>query len=93
MGRRSLRGSPIVVVADAQGKRYHIPLWMTLPEAAEWGLREVPRLSLAALADLRDLLSAFLREPSPAGKEESHANTTATTDGRRACSRPRPGSA
>ena len=73
MGRRSLRGSPIVVVADAQGKRYHIPLWMTLPEAAEWGLREVPRLSLAALADLRDLLSAFLREPSPAGKEESHA--------------------
>ena len=73
VGRRSLRGSPIVVVADAQGKRYHIPLWMTLPEAAEWGLREVPRLSLAALADLRDLLSAFLREPSPAGKEESHA--------------------
>ena len=73
VGRRSLRGSPIVVVADAQGKRYHIPLWMTLPEAAEWGLREVPRLSVAALADLRDLLSAFLREPSPAGKEASHA--------------------
>ena len=30
-----------------------MPLWMTLPEASRWGLREVPRLSLAALADLR----------------------------------------
>jgi hypothetical protein len=25
VGRRSLRGSPILVVADARGMRYHIP--------------------------------------------------------------------
>ena len=54
-----------------------MPLWMTLPEASQWGLREVPRLSLAALADLRDLLSAFLREPSPAGKGTSQATPPA----------------
>ena len=46
VGRRSLRGDPVVVVADGQGKRYHSPLWMTLPEASQWGLREVSRLSL-----------------------------------------------
>ena len=72
VGRRSLRGDPIVVVADADGKRYHIPLWMTFPEAAQWSLRDMPRLSRSALADLRQLLSAFLREPSSAGKEPLH---------------------
>ena len=75
VGRRSLRGAPIVAVADENGKRYHIPLWMTLPEASQWGLRKVPRLSRAALADLRELASAFLREPSPAGKGTSHVTT------------------
>ena len=71
VGRRSLRGDPIAEVADADGKRYHIPVWMTLPEAAQWSLRDVPRLSRAALADLRQLLAAFLGEPSSAGKEPS----------------------
>ena len=60
VGQRSLRGSRIVVVADARGKRYHIPKWMTAPEASQWAIRELPRLSLAALADLRELVSALL---------------------------------
>ena len=34
---RSHRGEPIVVVADSDGQRYHLPLWMTAPEAAQWG--------------------------------------------------------
>ena len=68
VSQRSLRGNPIVVVADAPGKRYHIPKWMTAPEAAQWAIREQPRLSLAALADLRELVSALLDKPSPTGK-------------------------
>ena len=37
VGSRSLRSSRIMVVADAQRKRYRMPLWMTLPEASQWG--------------------------------------------------------
>ena len=62
--RKSWRGNPQLVVTDAQGVRYHIPEWMTAPEASQWSVREVPRLSVEALTDLRELLSAFLREPS-----------------------------
>ena len=62
---RSHRGEPIVVVADPDGQRYHLPLWMTAPEAAQWGLRDRPRLSHSALSELRDLIAAWSAEPAP----------------------------
>ena len=62
---RSHRGEPIVVVADSDGQRYHLPLWMTAPEAAQWGLRDRPRLSHSALSELRDLIAAWSAEPAP----------------------------
>ena len=62
---RSHRGEPIVVVADADGHRYHLPLWMTAPEAAQWGLRDRPRLSPSALSELRDLIAAWSAQPAP----------------------------
>ena len=61
--QRSHRGEPIVAVADSDGRRYHLPLWMTAPEAAQWGLRERPRLSHSALSELRDLIAAWSAEP------------------------------
>ena len=62
---RSHRGEPIVVVADCDGHRYHLPLWMTAPEAAQWGLRDRPRLSHSALSELRDLIAVWSAEPAP----------------------------
>ena len=62
---RSHRGEPIVVVADSDGQRYHLPLWMTAPEAAQWGLRDRPRLSHSALSELRDLIAVWSAEPAP----------------------------
>ena len=62
---RSHRGEPIVVVADSDGQRYHLPLWMTAPEAAQWGLRDRPRLSHSALSELRDLIAAWSAELAP----------------------------
>ena len=62
---RSHRGEPIVVVADSDGQRYHLPLWMTAPEAAQWGLRDRPRLSHSALSELRDLIAAWSAQPAP----------------------------
>ena len=61
---RSHRGEPIVTVCDSEGRRYHLPLWMTAPEAAQWGLRERPRLSLSALSEVRDLIAAWSAEPA-----------------------------
>ena len=62
---RSHRGEPIVVVADSDGHRYHLPLWMTAPEAAQWGLRDRPRLSHSALSELRDLIAVWSAQPAP----------------------------
>ena len=62
--RRSHRGEAVVVVADSEGRRYHLPIWMTVPEAAQWGLRKRPRLSLPALSELRDLIAAWSTGPA-----------------------------
>ena len=62
---RSHRGEPIVVVADCDGHRYHLPLWMTAPEAAQWGLCDRPRLSHSALSELRDLIAVWSAQPAP----------------------------
>ena len=68
---RSHRGEPIVAVCDTHGKRYHLPLWMTAPEAAQWGLRGRPRVSLTALSELRDLIAAWSAHPvSPEAFEQ-----------------------
>ena len=61
---RSHRGEPILAVSDSDGRRYHLPLWMTAPEAAQWGVRDRPRLSLSALSELRDLIAAWSAEPA-----------------------------
>ena len=59
MGRRYRRGSPLLVVAEARGKRHHIPRRMTAPESSQRAIQWVPHLSLAALADLRELGSGM----------------------------------
>lgn len=70
VGRRLLRGSAILVVADANMKRYHISKWMTALEASRWAIREMPRLPLALLTDLREPLSALLGSCRPRGNED-----------------------
>ena len=62
---RSHRGEPIVVVTDSDRQRYHLPLWMTAPEAAQWGLRDRPRLSHSALSELRGLIAVWSAQPAP----------------------------
>ena len=65
--RRSHRGEPIVVVADAKGRRYQIPLWMTLPEAARWEVRKRLRPSVQAVKWFRQACgksSTAVRETS-----------------------------
>ena len=89
---RSHRAEPLVAVADSDGKRYHLPLWMTVPEAEKWGLRERPRLSLSALSEVRDLIAAWSAEParpatgerdeiSNAGKAAEDADVRAAAPG------------
>ena len=53
-----------MVVADAEGRRYQLPLWMTLPEAARWEVRKRSRLSLLAPTELRDLMAAWSAGPA-----------------------------
>ena len=45
---RSHRGEPIVVVADSDGQRYRLPLWMTAPE--QGGGRASSLVDIAFLA-------------------------------------------
>ena len=65
--RKPWRCNPQLVVTDAQGVRYYIPEWMTAPEASQWSVRELPRLSVEALADLR--------EPSSAGQGDARESS------------------
>ena len=51
------------MVADSDGRRYVIPRWTTDPEAAEWNIRDVPRLSRAAMSELHGLVAMILRNP------------------------------
>ena len=60
------------VVADMLGMRNHIPKWKTAPVPSQWAIRKVLRLSGAALAALRELVSVLLDEPTPTGKAEPH---------------------
>ena len=41
----------------------HIPEWMTRPDAALSEVRDVQRISLRALSELRNLIDAFLLVP------------------------------
>ena len=63
LGHRSHRGEPVLMVGCTDGRRYIIPRWITDPEAAEWNLRDVPRLSPAALSELHGLVATILRKP------------------------------
>lgn len=72
---RSHRGEPVLMVADADGRRYLIPRWMTDPRAAEWTIREVPRLSRAALSELRGLVAMILHNPASPETGECHETT------------------
>ena len=82
LGHRSCRGEPILVVAAPDGRRYHLPQWMTAPEAAQWTLRDVPRLSLTALCDVRGLVATFLDEPVlPTGENDGLSTPLARATG------------
>ena len=63
LGQSSHRGEPHVIVIDSNGRRYHLPHWMTVPAAADWTVREFPCLPLAVLRELRDLVTTFPGEP------------------------------
>lgn len=73
---RSRRGEPVLMVADADGRRYLIPRWMTDPKAAEWTLRDVPRLSRAALSELHGLVAMILHNPVSPETGDCHETTT-----------------
>ena len=76
---RSHRGEPVLMVADADGRRYLIPRWMTDPKAAEWIIREVPRLSRTALSELHSLVAMVLHNPVSPETGDCH-ETTKTED-------------
>ena len=65
LGHRSHRGEPVLMVADPDGRRYFIPRWMTDPKSADWAVRDVPRLSRAAMSELHGLVAMILRNPVP----------------------------
>ena len=50
----------------------HLPEWMTRPDAALLEIRDFPRISLRALADLRDLIAPLLlaREETRTGERD-----------------------
>ena len=76
---RSHRGEPVLMVADADGRRYLIPRWMTDPQAAEWFIRDVPRLSQAAMSELHGLVVMTLRNPVSPETGDCH-ETSKTED-------------
>ena len=77
--RRSHRGEPVLMVADADGRRYLIPRWMTDPQAAEWTIRDVPRLSRGAMSELHGLVAMILHTPVSPETGECHG-TSKTED-------------
>ena len=79
LGHRSHRGEPVLMVADPDGRRYVIPRWMTDPKSAEWTVRDVPRLSRAAMSELHGLVAMILRNPVP--PETGDCNETSKTEG------------
>ena len=56
---------------------------MTAPEAAQWGLRDRPRLSHSALSELRDLIAAWsaqLAPPATGDRDETPQATEPAED-------------
>ena len=78
LGRRSHRGEPGLMVAAPDGRRYLIPRWMTDPKSAEWAVREVPRLSRAAMSELHGLVAMILR--IPVSPETGDCNETSKSE-------------
>ena len=60
LGRRRARGQTILIVRHPDRTQLHLPEWMTRPDAALLEVRELPRISLRALSDLRDLIAPLL---------------------------------
>ena len=66
------------MVAGPDGRRYLIPHWTTDPKSAEWAVRDVPRLSRAAMSELHGLVSMILR--NPVSPETGDCNETSKTE-------------
>jgi hypothetical protein len=60
IGRNAHCGVAVVIVRQPDGTAACIPEWMTHPEAERLCLWNQPRLSLACIRDLKDVLRAIL---------------------------------
>ena len=78
LGHRTHRGDPVLMVADSDGRRFTIPSWMTDPEAAEWTIRDVPRLSRTAMSELHGLVALVLC--TPVSPESGDRNETSNAE-------------
>lgn len=58
------RNDGAVVVTDPTGVRLKIPLWMALPQAAEYKLSKEIKIKAAALVALSNLLELIQKEQS-----------------------------
>ncbi|MYA96314.1 MAG: hypothetical protein F4X91_07890 [Nitrospinae bacterium] len=56
----------MVIIRHPDGTQMHVPEWMTRPDAALLEVRDVPRISLRALGELRNLIDTFLPVPDQA---------------------------
>ena len=81
LGRRKARGQTMAIVRHPDGTQMHLPEWMTLPSAARLELRDIPRISLRALSDLRELIAPLLLAPEESrtgGRDERERPAVAT---------------
>ena len=60
IGRLSSLCGRALLVRTRAGTEFSIPEWMSLPESAHFAVRDRPRLSRAALADLRAIVDSLL---------------------------------
>ena len=83
VGRTKVGDDNFLMVRQSDGTNAHIPLWMTLPGAADLTMHLPPRISLEALQGLRRSLDAALSllagaTTDPGGKDETQQRRGAT---------------
>ena len=78
VGTREKPGGDTFIVRDAEGRRSYVPAWMLEPHTAHIKARATAAVSLAALRDLRRIVSGILSSFSKGHLDQGEARAQAS---------------
>ena len=76
----------MLIIRHPDGSEMHLPEWMTRLDAGLLEIRDVPRISLRALSDLREFIAPLLLTPNESRTGERGERKTSDGCTRRAVS-------